>query len=123
LESPTTGKRRSLERLGRRLTDEEWKSPGVGKVLLDLLDRADEECDELRPFRRLYYEAHEQAAVLEAKAKQATNTDIAYGVGVGVGSAILALAPSTWNQQPIGWICIAVGAVLIIGGIVIKVRA
>lgn len=64
--------RSALSRLKRELSDEELKEPGVQKMLLDSLFRAEEDNARLMSLRDKYHEADKQNCVLNEKMKRTT---------------------------------------------------
>jgi len=115
-----TGRRQAFRDIRRQLTDADLVTPGVQKLVLDELERADSECEQLRGYLERYYEAEKRAAILEEKLKPSRAIDLFFGVGVGIGSAIMGLAPTFWSTQPQGLLCLALGAALIIGATIGK---
>lgn len=115
-----SGKRQALRDLRRQLKDDELANPGVQKLLLDALESKDAECEALSSYVQRFHEADKRASVLDEKMKTHSAIEIGFGVGVGIGGVIIGLAPVYWNQQPMGTILLIVGALLIIGGSVMK---
>jgi hypothetical protein len=107
--APTTG-RIVFRGLLRELNPDDLMNPGVQKLLVEMVDRADAECARLKDFEEQFHKADKRAAVLEAAAKTSTAVEVLFGVGVGFGGAVMALAPSFWNQQPLGYLCLIIGA-------------
>ena len=119
--TPPSGRRQALRDLRRQLTDEDLASPGVQKLLLDDLERADAECDLLNGYVTRFHEADKRAAILEERLRTQTALEVTFGVGVGLGGAIMGLAPSLWNTPPFGSLAIAVGILLSLGATVARV--
>lgn len=116
-----TGQRQAFRDIRRQLTEKDLSNPGVQKLILDELERADADCEELRGYVERYHEADKRAAILQERARAVTAIEIMFAVGVGIGSAIVGLAPLFWTHQPQGWICLAVGGILIVGSSVARV--
>jgi hypothetical protein len=112
---------RALSRLKRELTDDELGSPGVQKMLLDFLERAEEDNVDLKPFREKYYQTDKQNGVLQEKLRFRTAADIVSMGSLAVGAAALGYAPSVWASQPSGWIALAFGILLTLVGILARV--
>jgi hypothetical protein len=93
-------------------------SPAVQRLLLDEIDRLEREAFELSGYRDRFYEMDKCKAVLEQRVNQSIASEIIFGVCLCVGAAALGYAPAVWNNQPSGYISIAFGLILIIGGIV-----
>jgi hypothetical protein len=119
--SPASGRRHALRELRRELSDDDLKSPGTQKMLLDELGRADAECESLRSFVPLYHEADKHAAVLEERLRTHTALEVMFGVGVGIGGALIGVAPSIWDSQPQGYLALGLGTVLLVGAAVGRV--
>jgi len=121
--TPATG-RAVFRNLRRQLADEELATPGVHKLLLAELDRADEECAELRGYESRYHERDKEAAILTEKLRGDRAIDVCFGVGVGLGGIIAGLAPYMWDKlKPdavLGTICLGIGLALIAGAAVVR---
>ncbi len=113
--------RRAFTNVRRELSDEELSSPAVQRMLIDDIERLEKENFDLLEYQEKFHEADKKAAILEEKLKASVTQEIAFGVCLTLGAASLAYAPSVWTNQPTGWIAIAFGAFLIIGGIASKV--
>lgn len=113
---PVVGRRAAFRDVRRQLTEEELKSPGVHKLLLEMLQEVDDEREELRSYVSLYHESDKRAAVLSEKVITQTAIEVLFGVGVGLGGAVLGLAPFYWAIKPeYGVITAIVGLGLIVG--------
>jgi hypothetical protein len=104
------------------LTDDELSSPAIQRLLLDELDRLEREVSEQSQFRDRYHEADKRASVLEEKVKHWEATEIAHILCLTAGSALIGYAPSVWDHPPVGYLAIAIGAVLVIGAVIAKTR-
>lgn len=118
--TPASGRRQALRDLRRELTDEDLASPGVQKMLLDDLERADSECELLTAYVTRFHDTDKRAAVLDEKLRTQTALEIAFGVGVGLGCAIMGMAPSFWATQPLGALTLVVGFLLTVGATVAR---
>lgn len=112
--------RRALTTARRELSDRELLSPVVPKMLLDEIDRLEEENTELAGFRSRFYDADKKVAVLERKQTISMAQEIISLTCLTVGGAALGYAPSVWSSQPTGAIALGFGIVLVLGGIVAK---
>ena len=110
-----TGKRQAFRDIRRQLQETELASPGVQRLLLEDLERAEGQCDILQGYVDRYHEADKRAAVLLEKVRTQTAIEIYFGVGLGVGCAIIGLAPSFWDTTSKGPITLTVGILLVIG--------
>jgi VIT1/CCC1 family predicted Fe2+/Mn2+ transporter len=114
--APATGRRPAFQDLKIQLTDEELANPGVQKCVLDMLNRAEEQCNDLKQIETNFHKTDKRADVLEEKLKSNKINEIMFGVGVGLGGGIIGLTPYFWDQKPeTGVFVLAVGLLLIIG--------
>jgi hypothetical protein len=109
--------RKALARLKRELSDEELATPGVQKMLVEELERVEEENIDLRAFREKFHEAERRVAVMDEKLKGQMSIEIISTGCIAVGAAALVYVPEAWKTQPSGWICLVFGAVLTLVGI------
>ena len=112
--------RRAFRNVRRELSDEELSSPAVQRMLIDDIERLEKEKYELSEYQDRYHEADKKSAILQEKVKSSVSQEIIFAVCLTVGAASLGYAPSVWSSQPTGWISIAFGVVLIVGGIASK---
>lgn len=113
---PASGRRAAFRDVRRQLSDDELGSPGVQKLLLDMLEDADEERDTLKSYIGLFHEADKSAAVLSEQVRSQTSVEVFFGVGIGLGGTIIGLAPFLWRDEPeYGAITGIVGLCLVIG--------
>ena len=90
-------------------------------MLLDALERADDECETLQEYRIKANEAEKKAAILEEKIKPIKKIEIFFGVGVGLGGAILGLTPFFWGINHLAGIIAAfIGVLMIIGSTIAR---
>jgi hypothetical protein len=113
-------KRKSFSKLRRELDEEELNSPAVQKLLIDEIERLENENTDLADYRDKYYTVDKSKGILEQKLKTNVSQEIISGVCMTVGAASLGYAPALWVNQPSGWIAIAFGLVLIVSGVVAK---
>lgn len=114
--------RRAFSKLRRELTDEELSSPAVQRLLIDDIERLEKENGRLIEYQDSFYSADKKVATLSEKLKANTAQEIVFGVCLTVGAALIGVAPSLWNSNNLhGQISIALGAILIVGGIASKV--
>jgi hypothetical protein len=116
----TSGKRQAFSNIRRQLSETDLASPGVQKMLLEELDRAESQCEVAEGFRERFHLADKEAAVLREKLKTVTAMEIFFGLGVAIGSILIGLAPYFWDQQAKGELMLAIGAVVLIGSAVAR---
>jgi len=121
--SNTDKPRKTHSMLKRELSQEDLSQPGVQKMLLGELDKLEEEKSELTPYRDKYYETKLQLGITQEKLKTSDAADIVYGAMMTMGALILGYTPSAWDpNKPTGYLCLGVGIVIVIIGIVAKVK-
>ena len=118
---PQTAKvRKALSQVKRELSAEELTSPGVQKMLVEELERVEDENSEFRSFRDQFHKVDKDLAVLQGKQKIRIGAEIVSGACLAVGAAAVGYAPGVWGVQPTGVIVLVFGAVLTILGIIAK---
>jgi hypothetical protein len=113
--------RKALSRLTRELTEEDLATPGVQKMLIEELERAEEENTQLKNFREKFHAADRDNAVAKQKLRGWSSMEMISTACIAVGAAALAYAPEAGKHGQDGWVAVAFGAVLTIIGIVAKV--
>lgn len=116
-----SSRRQAFQDVRRRLSDDDLKSPGVQKLILDELEEAEAERDLLRGYIERFHEADKRAAILEERLKPAHAVEVLFAVGVGLGGAIVGLAPFFWSVPLQGLICMTLGTLMIAGSIAARV--
>ncbi len=115
ISAPASGRRQALSNVRRQLTDEELSQTGTQKMLLEMLEEAENEKENLKSYVTSFHEADKKASVLGEKLKADRAMEILFGVGVGLGGAIFGLAPYFWDANSIhGILCLIIGLVLTI---------
>ncbi|HAU4905264.1 TPA: hypothetical protein F3P23_00540 [Aeromonas hydrophila] len=113
--------RRSFSKLRRELNDEELTSPAIQKMLIDEIERLEEERVTLNSFRDKFHTSDKEASVLKEQFKSKKALDIFHTGNITVGAAILGYTPSIWaSQQPSALIFTILGCVLIVVGLIAK---
>lgn len=113
--------RKSVASIRRELNDKDMTHPAVAKLLLDDVERLEQDNTDLSSYRGKYHEADKRAAVLDQKLRASTSQEIVFGTCSTLGGAALGYAPAVWNASTsTGQIVLAAGIVLIICGIVAK---
>lgn len=116
-EPPSPKGRQSFSKVRRELTEEELSSPVAQRILLDELDRLDNEAMELRSFQERFHAADKRAGILDEKLKRHTALEIISSGALVAGALALGYAPKVWDTGPTGPILIVIGVVLIASGI------
>ena len=118
---PETEGSPALRKIQRAVSEEALANPEAMRFLVNENDRLEIENIELKNYQKMFYEADKKVAVLQEKSKTDLATEIYSGVLFTVGAAMLGYAPALWKSQPLGWMVLVFGAVMIIGGIIAKV--
>ena len=120
VQTPILKSRKALSRLKRELTEEDLSTPGVQKMLVEELERAEEENNDLKSFRDRFHIANTDLAVSKQKLKGWTSLEMVSTACIAVGAAALVYVPEAWKCQPSGWIALVFGLVLTLIGILAK---
>lgn len=121
--SKSTKQSTAYQELKRDLSEDELTSPGALKLMLNDLDRLNDEVAKTSPYKDLFHEKDKEVAVLEGKLIKNTNNEILYSVAITIGSALLGVCPAIWEKSIIyGPLSLAFGAVLILFGFISKFR-
>jgi hypothetical protein len=100
----------------------ELAHPGVQKLLLDRLDSAESENNDLRAFKGKYYEADKTAAVLKSQLRTGTAFEILCGGGFGCGGILIGVAPSLFSTNPtVAKIVLVIGIVFVLVSTIARV--
>lgn len=121
-EVSSRSRRPLFENLRRQLTNEELTTPGVPKLLLDMLENAEADRDDLRNYVDLFHSADKRASILAEKLIREKSNEVYFAVGIGLGGAITGLTPFFWKLDTSnGVACLIVGVLLIVGAMIGRV--
>ena len=115
-----TSNRKSFSKLRRELSDEELSSPAIQRMLIDEIERLENERGDLVLLRGKFHDADKRAAILEERFKGKVAIEIIHVACITVGAAALGYAPSIWTQQPTAWMAAIFGVVLVLAGLAAK---
>ena len=90
--------RRAFVGVRRQLNEEDLQGGGVPKLLLDDLERAEAQCEQLSACRDKFHAADKRASVAEEKLKVNKSIEIGFGAGIAIGGILIGLVPSVWNM-------------------------
>lgn len=116
---PAQKMRKALSHLKRELTEEELAQAGVQKMLVEELEKAEDENVELRGYRERFHSVDKQLGIVSEKQRTRISVEIISGACLAAGAAALGFAPSVWGN-PGGWLSVVVGVLLTALGIVAK---
>ncbi len=113
--------RRALGNVRRELSEKELSSPGARRLLLDNVDRLEDEVATLRQVEENFHDVDKRAAILEEKLKASVAVDVMFGVALSVGFGLIGIVSNIWDKKPYNIIIVILASVLIVGGIAVKV--
>lgn len=117
-EQPASVKgRQSFRRVRRELTEDELSTPAAQRLLLDELDRLDNDCSELKIKSDKYHVADRRVGILEEKLKKSISLEVLSSGAMAVGGLALGYAAKVWDTSFTGPILLAGGIVLLVSGI------
>lgn len=109
--------RSPYSRIRREISEEDLASPAVQKILLGEVDKLQSQVCELELIESRFHVTDKKAAVLEEKLKAVNSHEVLYSLCLTIGSAVIGASSIIWNSG-YGWIAIAIGSILVVGGIV-----
>ncbi len=113
--------RRAFLKVRRELSEEELSSPAAHRLLLDELDRSEQQVIELSGFRERFHKIDKEKAVLDEKMHKSLASEIIFALCLTIGAALMGLSPFFWNMKTeVGLASFVIGIILIIGGIVLR---
>lgn len=106
----------AYSKISRELSDEQLTEKGAQILILNELDQLCQENDELKEYRKNFYEVDKTKAVLQEKLNTSKSFEVLYTAGVAIGSTIVAGARVlTGNPQTYftiaGFVLIGVSAI------------
>lgn len=107
-------KRKPYDNISRELEASELDNPAVKKLLLDHIDRLEEEVRELSGYRKEYHQADKDRAILRNSASESKKSDIM----LSVGWAALGFIPAAWSVSSQVTIAFAVVGLALVGAVV-----
>jgi hypothetical protein len=109
---------RALSKLRRELSEEEFASPAVQRMLLERIEQLEFELTTEKPFRDLYHKVNTERAVLLEKLKVRIANDVVFGVTLSVASVLFGVVPALWDKAPYGTLAMRLGIALMIGAVI-----
>lgn len=115
----------AFSKINRELTEDDLKSPGTQRLILNELDKYEACKAELDFYRKHYYEVTSECKVYEEKLKSNTTNEVASGFLLALGPSLMTLAPSIVNKNGdwyyLSTIVLFIGILLLSGGIIAKI--
>jgi len=114
-----SGRRQAFQDVRRQLTEEELSSPGVSKLVLEMLVQAEADRDVAAGYVERYHEADKRAAILDEKLKAQSAIDRASEILLTLGGILVGFSTSLLSliQQIVLMI---LGSLMIAASFVIK---
>ena len=113
--------RQAYSKVRRELNEEEMLTPAVHRLLVNDIDRLEEEVGDLRHFRDDFYKCAEERAVLKGARNQQLAVQIVKDVCFATGGWLTGMSQGLWNNPPYGTVVLLTGFALIICGIVCRI--
>ena len=118
---PRTG-RKATASLRRELSDKDMTNAAVSKLLLDDVERLENQVNELGNVQTQFHATDKRAAILEQKLNVSRSQEIVFAVCTTLSGAALGFAPSVWSEtNATGPIVLSAGVVLLICALIAKV--
>lgn len=115
----------AFSKINRELSEDDLKSPGTQRLILNELDKYEACKAELDFYREQYYEVASECKVYEEKLKSNTTNEVASGFLLAFGPSLMTLAPSIVNKDGnwyyLSTIVLIIGVILLSGGIIAKI--
>lgn len=112
---PTHGKMSSFGGIRRQLTDDELKSPAVQKLLLDMLEEAIRDRDELKTVVPRFHDADKRAGLLAERLNADRAVEVFFASNLALGGIFLGYIPLFWGIDVLyGIMSLVVGIALIV---------
>ena len=121
----TTGRRSVFRSIRRQLTDEELGQTGSQKLILDGLERAENNCEEYKVYVDKYHAAEKERCILHERLKHRALMNDLCDLAYVTGSILLGLSAGLFERIPDKWVGGALGVLglLLVGGAFFTKRA
>lgn len=107
-------------RIRREISEDDLATPAVQRILLGEVDRLQSQVCALELVESEFHKSDKKAAVLEERLKAVNSHEILYSLCLTIGSVVIGLSSMIWDSGH-GWIAIAIGGILVVGGVVSRV--
>jgi len=137
--SGSKGHRLALTNFRRELSEDELKSPGVAKMLMDDIDTLSQELAEVKETAEKFHDADKKLAILQERFKTRMAVEVVSTGAVTVGSLLVGLSArqlltrSTVDDEQLSqvmtgvasssgfsWVILIIGCLLLATGIIAK---
>jgi hypothetical protein len=116
-------KRRAFSRLKRELSEEELSQPGVQKMLLALIEEAEETIGQLKSYQSKFHNADKELAIANGKLEVRKGQEILYLGATSAGALFFGYLPNVWSNPTSAVIFGIGGAILFTVGCFAKWRS
>lgn len=113
--------RKSLSSARRDLSEEELSSSAVQKLLIDEVERLEDENQDLDYYREEFHKADKRASIFEERHRRVISQEIISNGCLVVGAAALGYVPSLSKDATTATIVAVFGGILVVAGIWAKV--
>jgi hypothetical protein len=104
----------------REISESDLESPAVQRILLGEVDKLQTKVAELEIVKSSFHSMDKKSAILEEKLKSVNSHEVLYSLSLVVGSAVIGFSSVIW-ETGYGWIALAIGGILVVGGVVSRV--
>ncbi|HTV84379.1 MAG TPA: hypothetical protein VME63_03185 [Dyella sp.] len=112
----------ALAGIDLKVTPNELKQPGVQKLLIDRLYKAETELESMKKFREKYHDTREQLIAAESAQKRYSSLDSMQSSLLGVGCLVLGFLPYAWEHWA-EFILIAIAGFSLLGACLLSKRS
>ena len=85
------------------------------------IEQSEQKVTSLEVLRVDFHRVDKEKAVLESQLKSEISSEVIFGVCLTVGSLLIGYSPSVWGKPPEGFLLLAFGIILIIGGVAARI--
>ena len=121
--APQAKGRKAFSSARRSLTEKEVSSPAIALILIEDIERLEEEKADLVDYRDRFHSLDKEHAVLRAKSEINLGMEIVFGVAISLGFGAIGYAPSIWSTGAAGPVIAIIGGIMVVVGIAAKVVA
>ncbi|WP_262034218.1 MULTISPECIES: hypothetical protein [Serratia] len=117
--APATTKK-SYSSLKRSLSEKELLNIGSVNLMIDEIDRMENEISSLKSFREQFYAKDKNSAILSEKLSAYKCAEIAYNVSISMGALLIGISIKLWENDVYGVLSLGGGIALWISGSIMK---
>ena len=117
-------KKGAYNKLQRDLDEEDLSTKGAQKLILNDLDRLQEEVKILKDIERQYHQVNIKFSVTSEQLKSSTSNEIFYSIVLTLGGVIMGVGPSVFEHNKfISIVLIIISVVLLLGVFITKLMS